>query len=57
MLHNAEIEQRPNDLATRHNCVGLELSSKSRTNWLLARGLIARVLKKELYDARNREVV
>jgi hypothetical protein len=58
MLHNASIELRPNDLATRHSCVGLAtLLQISNELAALARGLIANVLKKELYDARNRKVV
>ena len=58
MLHIASIELRPNDLASRRSCVGLTTFLQiSNELAALARGLITHVLKKELYDSRNREVV
>jgi hypothetical protein len=58
MRHIASIELRPNDLASQHSCVGLTTFLQI-SNELAApvRGLITHVLKKESYDARNREVV
>jgi hypothetical protein len=48
MLHTTSIELRPNDLASRHSCVGLTTFLQiSNELAALERGLNAHVLKKE----------